>query len=507
MTDAGCILQGNPMDNPDVIVIGGGMGSLVSAGLLASRGFRVLVLEKEPKIGGYVTGFERNGFYFDATGAFISACRPGGEFHQILEELNIADQFTFLPIGRIWNIYPDIELQTHYDNPGEYIEEVKKIFPAHAKTLELYRKLTEKLGNEFIEFESASVWKKILLPVFFPTLFRNVRKSHDDILQLIFGRDQRIHAVLSALPTTLPPSKLSYAFVAILWAKVLSDGVYYPKGGMLTLSNTLESAIANNNGHIELGKTVTQISIHKRKATGVVLSDGAPIHSKWVISGINLFHTQHMISDNSSLYGKIHQIERYSPSLSAFLVYVALPPGCLPENWPYFISIHASIDQEAEYTALEEGDMEAEAHLVITTPTVLDPLLAPDGHHSLKILAHAPRAERFHERYGTDAAMDRLKQHIFSIIKKRTTLDIQSHALFIDQATPDTLMKRTGNEGGAMYGLDAACDQVGPLRPPNRTAIDNLLCVGHYTRPSHGIVGSAMSGKFTANIIQSSKNK
>ena len=113
----------------------------------------------------------------------------------------------------------------------------------------------------------------------------------------------------------------------------------------------------------------------------------------------------------------------------------------------------------------------------------------------------------FQKLYGTEAAMDKLKNHIFSVIKKRTKFDIQSHALFIDQATPTTLMIRTGNEGGAMYGLDAACDQVGPLRPPNRTAIDNLLWVGHYTRPSHGIVGSAMAGKFAANIILSGKTE
>ena len=59
----------------------------------------------------------------------------------------------------------------------------------------------------------------------------------------------------------------------------------------------------------------------------------------------------------------------------------------------------------------------------------------------------------------------------------------------------------TANENGAMYGLDAACGQVGPHRPPNRTRLPNLLWVGHYTSPSHGIVGSALSGYFAANII------
>lgn len=490
------------MDNPDVIVIGGGMGGLVSAGLLASKGFRVLLFEKEEKVGGYVTGFERSGFYFDATGAFIAACKPGGEFYRILEELNISGQLTFLPIGKIWNIYPDFEIRAHYDNPGEYIEEIKRRFPEHAHTLEAYRELTNKLGREFLDFESAPLWKKILLPFFFPELFRNARRSHAQILNAYFGEDNSIHMALSALPTTLPPGKLSYAFVAVLWAKVLMEGVYYPKGGMITLTESLASAVIKNGGEIRYGKIVDKIMVENKRAAGVVLSDGSAIHSNWVIGGINLFASKQMLPEKISLYKKMFRLDRFSPSLSAILFYVALPAGCLPDDWPYFISIQTGNDPESAYSVLENGSIGKDNHLVITTPTLLDPSLAPDGNHSLKILVHAPRSDAFQKVYDTNIDMELFKNTVFSIIKNRTGFDIQSHALFVEQATPVTLMNRTGNEGGAMYGLDASCNQVGPLRPPNRTAIDNLLWVGHYTRPSHGIVGSAMAGKFAANIIQ-----
>jgi phytoene dehydrogenase-like protein len=348
------------------------------------------------------------------------------------------------------------------------------------------------------------LWKKILLPFFLPALFRNARKSHAEILKVFFGTENNIHMALSALPTTYPPSKLSYAFVAVLWAKVLMEGVYYPKGGMLTLANSLASAVVNNGGKIEYGKIVDKILVSKKKATGVVLADGTAIHSNWVIGDINLFASKQMLPENNTLYRRMHRIERFSSSLSAVLFYVALPAGCLPDDWPYFISIHTGSDPEEEFRVLEEGNIGKENHLVITTPSVLDSSLSPDGHHCLKILVHAPRSDAFRKMYDTKADMELFRNTIFSIIKSRTGFDIHTHALFVEHATPVTLMERTGNEGGSMYGLDASCDQVGPLRPPNRTAIDNLLWVGHYTRPSHGIVGSAMSGKFAANIILSS---
>ena len=140
-------------------------------------------------------------------------------------------------------------------------------------------------------------------------------------------------------------------------------------------------------------------------------------------------------------------------------------------------------------------------HLVITTPTVLDEALGTRGVHSLKILVHAPGYRAFIDRYSTAEAFAGLRRHVFSQVRKYTGVDIEAAALFVETATPSTLMVMTANENGAMYGLDAALGQVGPQRPPNRTSLANLLWVGHYTRPAHGIVGSAMSGYFAANII------
>jgi phytoene dehydrogenase-like protein len=140
-------------------------------------------------------------------------------------------------------------------------------------------------------------------------------------------------------------------------------------------------------------------------------------------------------------------------------------------------------------------------HIVVTVPGLLDPQLMAKERCGVKVLVHAPRRECFEARYGSRTAFERLQRRVFATIARRTGLNLNAHARVLDRATPATLERRTGNTGGAMYGLDAACGQVGPQRPPNRTRLDNLLWVGHYTRPSHGIVGSAMAGRFAADIV------
>jgi phytoene dehydrogenase-like protein len=54
------------MQNPDVIVIGSGIGGLSCAAVLAKYGFDVLVCESHTLAGGAAHGFERDGFIFDS---------------------------------------------------------------------------------------------------------------------------------------------------------------------------------------------------------------------------------------------------------------------------------------------------------------------------------------------------------------------------------------------------------------------------------------------------------
>ncbi len=489
------------MAKKSVIIMGGGMAGLTAAALLSKRGLHVTLLEKEEKTGGYVTGFWRDGFYFDATGAFLAACKPGSEFHGIFTELGLDTKLDFLTIPAIRNIYPGFEIQLDYRNPAAYVASLAARFPEQKESLTAYSKLTTKLGRQFLAFEKAPLWKKALLPLLYPTLFRCARHSHGTILNRFFkGQPDIIHA-LSALPTTLPPSQLSYIFVAVLWAKVLKDGVFYPKGGMVQVSDMLRQTIVDNGGTIHLGQEIKAIRNNGQEVQAVVSHDDTVYEADWFIGAMNPFHGQAMLQGEAQLYGKVFDLGRYTVSPSALLFYVALPAQALPDDWPYFVSLHTSADAELEAQALAKGIYKNGLHVVITAPSLLDPDLAPAGHHAMKILVHAPMASVFAEEFPSQESIDKLQGDIFEIIKEKTGLDLAASSLFTVQATPQVLLDRTGNEEGAMYGFDSALGQVGPGRPPLTTKLDNLLWIGHYNRPAHGIVGSALSGCFAANII------
>jgi phytoene dehydrogenase-like protein len=76
--------------NYDVIVVGGGMAGLTSAAYLSKAGYKVLVCEKEKKVGGLVNSFDYKGFTFDGG---IRAIENSGIVLPMLRQLGLEIDF------------------------------------------------------------------------------------------------------------------------------------------------------------------------------------------------------------------------------------------------------------------------------------------------------------------------------------------------------------------------------------------------------------------------------
>jgi beta-carotene ketolase (CrtO type) len=66
---------------------------------------------------------------------------------------------------------------------------------------------------------------------------------------------------------------------------------------------------------------------------------------------------------------------------------------------PYFTYLRSLSDLEGEYRMIQRGEVPKNPTLVISIPTLLDPSLAPEGRHILKVLVVAPF--HYQERWGS----------------------------------------------------------------------------------------------------------
>jgi prolycopene isomerase len=81
----------------DAIVVGSGVGGSATAGLLARRGARVLVLEKNPDLGGVLASYTREGFKIDF-GSHLVACGDRGTLAAALHEIGGGPRFLTHPV-------------------------------------------------------------------------------------------------------------------------------------------------------------------------------------------------------------------------------------------------------------------------------------------------------------------------------------------------------------------------------------------------------------------------
>jgi prolycopene isomerase len=454
-------------------------------------------------VGGYVVSFKRQGFLFDATGAFVGGCHEGGEFFQILNEIGVHEAIEFIPIHHVQNIYPGFKIHLRPGGFHSFTQALFDLFPKEEKGLKTYLSMVKRIGEEIKSYSEITTLKRILFPFYFRNLVRFHRSSHQTILDSLF-RGEEIKMALHSLPVTEPPSRLSFLFLAVMINKALIEGVFYPKGGMGKISEAMVNAFLRSGGELHLQTEADQILIREGRVEGVQTKEGKTFRAPLVISNINPNLSVKMLPvELRKLFAK--KWSRLEYSLSCFVLYLATDLDLKQTGLPYFTYLRLLSDLEEEDRILRKGEIPQNPTLMVSIPTMLDSSLAPPGQHILSVLINVPY--HYQGKWGGGdfekyrSIKEDFSQKILHQLESKLIPGLRSHLLFYEAATPLTLERYTGNEMGAMYGLASTPQQVGNLRPPHQTPIPGLFQVGHYTRPSHGIVGASLSGFIASRII------
>ncbi len=413
------------------------------------------------------------------------------------------EKVEFIPIQNVRNVYPGFEIRLQPGGFLSYSDALFDLFPGEEKGLKTYLSLVKRIGEEIKSYSEITAIQKILFPFYFRSLVRFHRSSHKTILDHLF-KGQEIKMALHSLPVTEPPSRLSFLFLAVLINKALKEGVFYPKGGMGNISEAIADAFQQTGGDLLLQREAEEILIRGRRVDGIRTKDGKTFQSPLVISNVNPNLLVKMLPDEfRKPFEK--RIRHFEYSLSCFILYIATDLDLKGMGLPYFTYLRLLSDLEEEDRILRRGEIPQNPTLMVSVPTILDPTLAPPGQHILSVLTNVPY--HYQESWGGGdfkryrQIKEEFSKKIIQQLDSKLIPGLRDHLRYYEAATPLTLERYTGNEMGAMYGLASTTHQVGNLRPPHQTSIPGLFQVGHYTRPSHGIVGASLSGSFAAKTI------
>jgi prolycopene isomerase len=157
--------------------------------------------------------------------------------------------------------------------------------------------------------------------------------------------------------------------------------------------------------------------------------------------------------------------------------------------------VYPGEDMDRQYEAVLSGDIES-MPWVVSIPTLTAPQLAPPGHHILSLFAPIP-----YRLAGMTHWRERKGEYTERFIRLASTLfpGLEKRIVVREAATPDTLVRYTGNREGSL-GWNYTPESISG-RPENKSPVPGLWLTGHWTVPGVGVHGAIQSGFITSQAI------
>jgi phytoene desaturase len=487
------------MSDTDVIIIGAGMAGLTCGCLLAQKGLKVLMIEKNQKAGGCCTSFQKEGFSFDLSVQSIGECQEGGRIWRLLKRLDLLDQICFIPLEPAREYHFPGRRVSQSSRMETHIENLSSLFPRERKGIEEVYAVLKKLFEEFSNLPSSLNWfEPSSFLSQYPLLSRYKDKTYGELLNE-FISDPFLKTLLSIRSSyaLLPPEEISVVGMAGIEVSYFSYGVSCVEGRVEQLPIKMGEALEKMGGQILNSHEVQQILIEDKRAIGVRLKNSQEMTGKIVVSNIDAHHTfSELIGENHLPSGFRSKLKGMMPSLSYFILYLGIE-GELDELPVSNNEVFFEDGLQEEFQSLYENRISEKAPFYLLAPSKVNPSHAPRGKNTLCLSCKT--SYRFSPDWN-QKIKDELSRRL---IHKASAFipDLEKRILVKIETTPKTIEQWTRNRWGAAYGWAQVPRQSGIYRLSRTTPIPNLYLTGHWTSPGGGIAGVVASGELTAEAI------
>src|SRR6267154_3413083 len=369
-------------DRFDVVVAGAGHNSLITAAYLAKAGFRVVVLEGRPTVGGGVKSAQLTlrGFIHDT----CSSAHNGLQENPLIRdnEINLADYgLEYIFTDPVFHMpFLDGAYVTQWRDPERTRAEFAKINKKDGDTYWRMWKESENIQP------TAKFWQ------------RRLAMSHWEIIRANFV-DDHCRAFMLACPwSQQPPQYPMTGRVAYGPFNQQRHSRPLPKGGSGKLTEALARFIEAHNGVILTSKPVAKLIIEGGKCTGVECLDGSAYHAdKAVVSTIHIKHLVDMAP--RELWGTdfVDGVDTWQAENAMFVTHYATTEAPKFAGDGGMLSpVEAGILVSPE-RALRVGYDDARGVVNLEDPpmqiiccSVADPTRAPAGMHTMKVVGWQP---------------------------------------------------------------------------------------------------------------------
>jgi all-trans-retinol 13,14-reductase len=485
----------------DVVIVGSGLGGLVSAVILAKEGYRVCVLEKNQQFGGNLQTFVREKTIFDTGIHYIGGLSEGQNLHTYFNYLGIMDDLNLKKMDQngfdIISFDNDPQEYPHAQGCENFVNQLSQIFPDEKENLKNYCSELNKICDAFPLYNVRWEGK------YDSSILSINAKEHIDTIT----SNQKLRSVLAG-------NNFLYAGIAEktpFYVHALSSSSYIQSAwrcvnGGSQITKQLIKQLKLNGGEIYKYKEIVKFEVEENTVTSVKMKDGTEVFGKIFISNIEPKATLKMAGIENFRKTYATRIDTLESVISAFSIYIVFKPETfkyLNHNYYHFKN------SEEVWTAHDYDENTWPKSFMASMNASSKSEKWADGMSFLAYMKYDD-VKKWEATFNTTVNdSDRGENYEnFKIQKTEKFLQaievkfpgIRDCIQSVHNSTPLSYRDYIGGHHGNMYGY--VKDSSNPMKTfiATKTKIDNLYLTGQSVN-MHGVLGVTIGAVVTCSEI------
>lgn len=472
----------------DVVIIGGGLGGLACGALLSKLGLGVVVLERQPHVGGCLQCYRRNGSDIDTGFHYVGGLDEGQSLHGAFAALGLLDLpwhrldpdgFDHVAIGQT-----SFAFAQGFDN---FLNRLASDFPAQRSALSDYVNMLRlsamtqlealnpkaTLSDFTQQTASTSAWN-----------YLDEKFNSKLLINILSGTSLKTELC----KRTLPLASFLHSNASFI------ESSWRLKGGGSAIAESLANTIVGNGGDVVCKSDVVALQANGRHIGSALCSNGETYDGRMFISDLHPALTCLLVAPQTALRPSYRQrMEQMGNTFGMFTVSLQMEKGALPYfNHNLYVYAHRNVWDIHE-------DNEPVSGVMVSCRVPAD-----DDSWATQVDLLTPMTWRQVEQWkdtrvgkrgdGYEAMKQRVADECVALASRY--VPALASARRIATSSPLTWRDYTAAPFGSAYGMrkDCTVPLLTTLSP--RTPIDNLLLTGQ-NLVMHGVHGVTMTALLT----------